>query len=111
MASGQYAYVYELALNSSGSYSIIGSVTNGEVNPFATDVTVSATSPDVSDNGIFTAFNGQEFQYLGAAYDHSFGEGYIAEFVSDGKGQGLYYFFTDQQYTGPGSLDWTDAGE
>jgi Hint domain len=110
MASEQYAYVYELALNSNGSYSIIGSVANGDVNPIATDVTVSGASPEVS-GGFFTVNGSQEFQYVGAAYDASFGEGYIAQFAPGGVGQGLYYFFTNQQYTGAGGLDSTDAGK
>jgi Hint domain len=112
-ASGEFAYVYELALNSNGTFAIIGTSTNGEVAPIEQNVQVSATSPQVADNGYFTAnvAGPQEFQYLGAAYDASFGEGYIAEFSPGGVGQGLYYFFTNQQYTGPGGLDSTDAGK
>jgi hypothetical protein len=113
MASGQYGYLYQLARNSDGTFSIVGSVNSSDqVNPLATNVQVSASSSSVADNHLFYAnlFGAtEEFRFIDVAYDASFGEGYVAEFAPGGKPDGQYYFFTNQEYLGPGGPESTDA--
>jgi hypothetical protein len=115
MASGQYEYLYQLARNSDGTFSIVGSVdSSDQVNPLATNVQVSASSSTVADNHFFYAnlFGvTEEFRFIDVAYDASFGEGYVAEFAPGGKPDGQYYFLTNQKYLGPGGLDTTDASK
>jgi hypothetical protein len=115
VATGQYAYLYELARNSDGTFSIVGSVNSSDqVNPLATNVQVSDSSSSVKDNHFFYAnvFGTQEeFRFIDVAYDSSFGEGYVAEFAPGGIPDGQYYFFTNQEYLGPGGLDATDASK
>jgi hypothetical protein len=115
VASGQYAYLYELARNSDGTFSIVGSVNSSDqVNPLATNVQVSDSTSSVKDNHFFYANvfgTTEEFRFIDVAYDASFGEGYVAEFAPGGKPDGQYYFFTNQEYLGPGGLDATDASK
>jgi len=116
MASGQYAYVYQLAPVDGGGYAIVGNVDpiTGFVKPVDVNVGVSAGTPVVDDGGNFTATihsQPDQFQFVDAAFDSSFGEGFIAEFVPNGQSSGLKYFFTNDQYLGPGGANATDGAK
>jgi len=104
--TGTYGFMYYVAPNQegAGSYDLIndGSGSN-QVNPIATNVDITSSSPSIADGQQFsiTGFPGT-FTLVTAAYETTFGpqEGYIVQ-SSLTKG---YYFLTNQAFTGSSNL-------